>query len=80
MRNLKHILGPSIKRKRGNAGMPGEKEQCKNEVPVETASDNVICDLSLKASKNNTSTKVEASNDLIALIVKGAQAVKSLFR
>lgn len=57
-----------------------EKEQCKNEVPVETASDNVICDLSLKASKNSTSTKVEASNDLIDLIVKGVQAVKSLFR
>lgn len=80
MKNLKHILGPAIKRKRGNAGMPGEKEQCKNEVPVETASDNVICDLSLKASKNNMSTKVEASNDLIDLIVKGVQAVKSLFR
>ena len=80
MRNLKHILELSIERKRGNAGMPGEKEQCKNEVPVETASDNVICDLSLKASKNNTSTKVEASNDLIDLIVKGVQAVKSLFR
>jgi hypothetical protein len=60
--------------------MPEEKEQCKNEVPVETASDNVICDLSLKASKNSTSTKVEASNDLIDLIVKGVQAVKSLFR
>lgn len=68
------------KRKRGNAEMPEEKEQCKNEVPVETASDNVICDLSLKASKNSTSTKVEASNDLIDLIVKGVQAVKSLFR
>lgn len=62
--------------------MQEEKEQCKTEVEAEgdAVQDKKICDLTLKASKNERITKVEASNDLVDLFTKGFRAIRSWFR